>query len=56
VDQSLVIAAAQRARDAAQAAVQPVIIPVVYQAQNSPSAAAPAGPSLTQAALASGGR
>jgi hypothetical protein len=56
VDQSLVIAAAQRARDAAQAAVQPVVIPVVYQAQNSPGTAAPAGASLTQAALASGGR
>jgi hypothetical protein len=56
VDQSLVISAAQRAREAAQAAIQPIIIPVVYQAQNSPSAAAPAGPSLTQAALAAGGR
>lgn len=56
VDQALVVSAAQKAREAAQAAVQPVIIPVVYQAQNTPATAAAGVVDLTQAALASGGR
>lgn len=56
VDQALVVSAAQKAREAAQAAVQPVIIPVVYQARNTPATAAAGGVDLTQAALASGGR
>lgn len=60
VDQAMIINAVSAARDAAQAAVKPVVVPVVYQAQNSPSnAAASAGnvaQNLSDAALAAGGR
>lgn len=50
------ISATQRARDAAQAAVQPVVIPVVYAAQNTPASATSTNNELTRAALAQGGR
>lgn len=59
INQDAVIASAKSARDAAQTAVQPVIVPVIFQATNSPNSPAPAGNSnfdLAQTALASGGR
>lgn len=59
VNQQDVINSIIKARDGAQAAVTPIMIPVIYQAQNSPNAPAPqGGPAfdLAQTALAQGGR
>lgn len=60
VDQAMIINAVNAARDAAQANVKPVVIPVVYQAQNSPANAAASSDTVAQnlsdAALAAGGR
>jgi hypothetical protein len=59
VDPAAAIEAAEQARAAAQAAIKPIVIPVVYQATNSPANPASAGgglDDLLNAALASGGR